>query len=522
MEQINGNGHNGNGNGNGAKPPASMVKEFVAILFRRRKLMRKVFLWSALGALVAVLLFGILYESDMEILVRNDMIEPAVTPDANPRASSSNSDATLTINSEVELLMSQDVLNEVVRRCPMLVHGTGPVGQAVDKVTSLIPGYSESEFANAVNKLSSKLEITAVKDAYNIQVAYTANDPVKSGCVMANLANIYMAKHMAVNRPPKLFDFFAQQTEDYRKKLLKSEKDLLDFADKQDAVLAGTQAQIAVQQGSQFLASLRSTEQQIQQTQEQINALQGQQAALPPRIETSDKSADNMNLLSNLKNTLNTLQNQKEDFLFKYDPNYRLVQDVEKQIAQTNSYIAQQDKEPTHEWTTDNNPAYQWVVQQLAQSRTQLPTLQAQAGAIEKTVSAYKQEAAAYNKKGTTADDLQREVKAAETNYLLYLGKREQARIQDMMDARRVLNVVLDEAPTWPAVPTFSPFLLTTLSFLLAGFISLGTALVVDYLDPSFRTPDEVKEFLDIPVFASIPENGHHEPVAAVTSKNGH
>src|SRR5439155_20002233 len=48
MEQINGNGHNGNGNGNGAKPPASMVKEFVAILFRRRKLMRKVFLWSAL------------------------------------------------------------------------------------------------------------------------------------------------------------------------------------------------------------------------------------------------------------------------------------------------------------------------------------------------------------------------------------------------------------------------------------------------------------------------------------------
>src|SRR5258708_6087516 len=123
MEQINGNGHNGTGNGNGAKPPASMVKEFVAILFRRRKLMRKVFLWSALGALVAVLLFGILYESDMEILVRNDMIEPAVTPDANPRASSSNSDATLTINSEVELLMSQDVLNEVVRRCPMLVHG---------------------------------------------------------------------------------------------------------------------------------------------------------------------------------------------------------------------------------------------------------------------------------------------------------------------------------------------------------------------------------------------------------------
>src|SRR5689334_20555563 len=102
MAEIRENG-NGNGNNGNVKGPGSMVKEFVAILFRRRKLMRKVFLWSALGALIAVLLFGIAYESDMEILVRNDMIEPAITPDANPRASSSGSDATLTINSEVEL-----------------------------------------------------------------------------------------------------------------------------------------------------------------------------------------------------------------------------------------------------------------------------------------------------------------------------------------------------------------------------------------------------------------------------------
>jgi uncharacterized protein involved in exopolysaccharide biosynthesis len=525
MEDLNGNGQNGNGSGNakGVKPPASMVKEFVAVLFRRRKLMRKVFLWSTLGALVAVLLFGILYESDMEILVRSDMVEPAVTPDANPRASSSSSDATLAINSEVELLMSNDVLTDVVKRCPMLVHGDGPLGRAVEKVTSVIPGYADSQFADAVKKLSSKLEITAVKDAYNIQVSYTANDPAKSGCVMANLANIYLAKHLAVNRPPKLYNFFAQQTEDYRKKLMKSEKDLLDFADKQDAVMAGTQAQIAVQQGSQFVASLRNTNAQIEQVREQINALESEKASVPHRIMTETKAADNINLLSNLKNTLNTLQNQRADYLFRYDENYRLVQDVDKQIAQTTSYLREQDKQPTSETTQDINPAYQWVDTQLTESKAQLPTLQAAAAAIAKNVNTYHREAADYNRKSTTQDDLQREVKAAETNYLLYLGKREQARIQDMMDSRRVLNVVLDESPTWPAIPTFSPLLLITLCFMLAGFLALGTALVADYLDPSFRTPDEVREFLDIPVFASIPENGHHVPVGTVTTtKNGY
>ena len=161
------------------------------------------------------------------------------------------------------------------------------------------------------------------------------------------------------------------------------------------------------------------------------------------------------------------------------------------------------------------------MVQQLAQSRSQLPALQAEAGAIARNVRAYRDEAQTFNKKGVTQDDLQREVKTAEANYLLYLGKREQARIQDMLDARRVLNVVLDETPTWPALPTFSPLLLISLSFLLAGFVALGLALVADYLDPSFHTPDEVKEFLNIPVFVSIPDNGHHVPVEKVT-KNGY
>jgi uncharacterized protein involved in exopolysaccharide biosynthesis len=197
------------------------------------------------------------------------------------------------------------------------------------------------------------------------------------------------------------------------------------------------------------------------------------------------------------------------------------VQDVEKQIAQTQDFLVKQHKDLTAEATQDNNPTYQWVVQQLAQSKAQLPSLQAEASAIRKNINSYHEEAASYNKKGMTQDDLLREVKAAESNYLLYLGKREQARIQDMLDSRRVLNVVLDEAPTWPAIPTFSAFLLITLSFMLAGFLSLGVALIADYLDPSFRTPDEVREFLDIPVFASIPENGHHVPVGTVsTHKN--
>ncbi len=48
------------------------------------------------------------------------------------------------------------------------------------------------------------------------------------------------------------------------------------------------------------------------------------------------------------------------------------------------------------------------------------------------------------------SEDLQREVKAAEENYLLYLQKREEARIADALDKSHILNVAIAEPPNGP------------------------------------------------------------------------
>jgi hypothetical protein len=41
---------------------------------------------------------------------------------------------------------------------------------------------------------------------------------------------------------------------------------------------------------------------------------------------------------------------------------------------------------------------------------------------------------------------------------------------------------------------------------LLACLVSPGIAFAVDYFDPSLRTPDEVRDALQIPVFAALPK----------------
>jgi len=224
-----------------------------------------------------------------------------------------------------------------------------------------------------------------------------------------------------------------------------------------------------------------------------------------------------------LKQSLNSLELQRTDLVSKYDPTYRLVQEVDTKIQQTKEAIAKEEKLPLTDDTTDQNPVYQWADSQIASAQADVASYSAQVSANKTIVEAYHDQAVAYDQKGITQTDLAREVSAAEANYLLYLGKRENARIQDMLDERRILNVIIAEPPTNPEQILYSPVLLISLALLFGAFIAAGAALIADYLDPSFRTPDEVREFLEVPVFASIPENGFEVPVGStIEPKNNH
>ena len=108
---------------------------------------------------------------------------------------------------------------------------------------------------------------------------------------------------------------------------------------------------------------------------------------------------------------------------------------------------------------------------------------------------------------GAAQENLLREVKEAEGNDLLYKQKREEARIGDALDRQRIVNVAIAEAATVPALPAHPHWALTLLlGILLACLVSPGVAFAVDYFDPSLRTPDELRDVLQIPVLAALPK----------------
>jgi len=107
---------------------------------------------------------------------------------------------------------------------------------------------------------------------------------------------------------------------------------------------------------------------------------------------------------------------------------------------------------------------------------------------------------------------LLRNAKADEENFLLYQRKREEARIGDALDERRILNVAVIEPPAAPALPMHSMMFWLAVSLGLAVPASIGAGFTAEYLDPTIRTPDEADHLLEAPILAWLPEPENPAP----------
>jgi uncharacterized protein involved in exopolysaccharide biosynthesis len=470
------------------------LRDVVAPVFRHRRLVAVSFLGIFLGSIIATLVLPKQYEAEMKILVKRERVDPSLTSGRTtviePRSDVSEEQ----VQSEVELLQSRDLLENVVKGCRLVQAGNGQD----DRETSI-------SLARAVRNLQKALRVEPLKKTNLISVTYRSRDPELAAHVLNTLSNLYLEKHLAVHRLPGAFDFFQKQTERYRNELTANEEHLVRFNGETGLVLPELEKEIALRKQSEFDAALRQTRADIAETSQRISALEAQMVTTSPRITTQERTSDNPVLQQQMKSTLLTLELKRTELLSKFAPEYPLVREVDKQIAQTQAAIAAAEQSPVHEQTTDRDTTYAWLDEELAKNRAQLIALRARADALAPVVQTYQIKTRGLDEKGATQEDLVRTAKAAEQNYLLYLQKQEEARISDALDRNRIVNVAIAEAATVPALPTHSTLFTLLLGGLLATCLSLAAAYFANYLDPAFRTPQELYNTLNIPVLAAVP-----------------
>jgi len=477
------------------------LRDVTAVLFRQKR----VLLISFVVIILLVVLSGALtpsYKAEMKILVRRERVDPVVTSEPNAPPQVVQEEITESeLNSEVELLNSQDLLRKVVvlNHLDSKQHSWREMfGKASEEVN----------IARAVRQLAKGLKAEPLRKTNMILVSYDSSDPDLAARVLNSLASLYLEKHLQVHRPAGEFGFFDRETEQLRKNLSSAETSLTDFTREQGVVSAQLERDLTLQKASELEASLTQTQAAIAETEQRIRTLEQQAASTPPRLTTQIRTADNPQLLQQMKSSLLALELKRTELLSKFEPTYRPVVELEQQISETLAAIAGEKNAPVRDETSDQNPVFDWVKSELAKAHADLSGLKARAATIQTALAKYRGNARALQQAAIAQQDLQQTVKTQEENYLLYQRKEEESRINDALDRGGILNVAIADQPTVPALPARSFLFYGLVGVLLATTGSIGLAFTSDFLDPSFRTPDEVSSFLDSPVLASIPRNG--------------
>jgi len=486
--------------------PHLTLRDILRPLFRHRLVVLLTFCSVLLISIVVAWFWASHYwVATMQVVIARDRIDPAVT--AQPTAAVQESNKLVSIDdvtSEGILLQGTDMLREVAQVC-QLVNANSSSWSRFDSRTPEVRQAAALE--SATKALAGSIKVGFQKTSRVIEVQYgSSRSPETAACVLRTLGKLYLQKHLKLQRPAGALEFFAQETDKYERALNQSETQLVNFSRAEglaapEILRASLAQQLVTAQGN-----LHETRQRISADLERLANLKNQLSQTPPRSSTAETSVAANYLLEQLHTALLASQLKRTQLLLKYEPSYPLVKEVDEEIAETNRAIADAEQAKYVNTTTDRDPTFEYLRQDQAKTEADLASDQAKATALRSSIQEMQLQVVDWDAKAIQQAALKREAKANEDNYLLYLTKREQERTSDALDDRRIANVAIAVPAEIPVLPARTPMSVIFGGFWVAFVLAIAAGYLTELIDPSFRTPSEVEETLNIPILAAVPK----------------
>jgi len=483
---------------------ALSLRDALSPIFRHKRLVIGVFASVFIcSILIAWFWVSKYYVARMQVLVEQTRSDPTISAGQNAAVVTNRAPSADVVSSEIALLQGQDMMRQVAQTC-------GFAERSSWMSDIFLPSDPERRRAAKLEKAAFsvgkavKAEAEKGSDVINVRFG-SIGSPETPACVLQNLGKLYLSKRLLLRRPVGTSNFFAEQTEKYNRDLTEVETKLANFGREQGVAAPDAMRPFLAQQVAMSGAALHTTEQAIAADEARLASLEKQLQETPERIVTQQTTNAANSLLQNLEASLLESQVKRTQLLVKFNDSYPLVREADEEIAQTQAAIAHAKQMIYKNETTDRDPTREFLRQDYAHTQADLVSQKAAAAATTNSLKSLRLQMNDLDAKAVKQGSLLRQAKADESNYLLYLTKREQERTSDALDERRIADVAIAVPPVVPALPAINPFTFAMLGFLFALIAGASSGFIVEYIDSSFRSPEEVTKTLNIPVLASVP-----------------
>ncbi|HKS42819.1 MAG TPA: polysaccharide biosynthesis tyrosine autokinase [Blastocatellia bacterium] len=331
-----------------------------------------------------------------------------------------------------------------------------------------------------VGIIAGGLEVEQIKDTRALKVTYTHTDPDISAAIANGVAQTFIDSSFR-SRTEKFTnasDWLDRTTRELKAKVQQAEQALADYTRSHNIFSTEGKETLTTEKLSRLheQATRAETERILKQSvYEEVKA--GRAAQLPAAFQDQK--------IAGLRVKLDELQAQSDRLNMKYGPDNPMVIDIKQQVLTTESQIEASRK----------------ALEEKLKSEYELAMRDETS--LKSALNLAKGEAVQQNQDAIQYNILKQEVETNKQMYQDFLQKTNQAKVEV---AQQHNNLRLIQPARVPRAPVGPGRFRTILFGLLLSFAGgIGLAFVLEYLDNSIKSVEDVGRYVRLPALGVIP-----------------
>jgi capsular exopolysaccharide synthesis family protein len=301
----------------------------------------------------------------------------------------------------------------------------------------------------------------------------------------------------------------AKSREEYIRKL----DALRDFKEREKTVNLDSETANFITRISDLEKSMETTRLGLLQGRAAVDNIESQLKRMPKYQKDSEQIKANDMILS-LKQTLRDQYISLAETKTKYKKDHPNVVDIENKIAETRDLMRKEMEKVFSSETISLDPVYRDLTGKAASGYAEMAGFEAQDAAYPIVIRKYKAEMMSIPAKSHEYAQLTLSVTVTQDIYNSLLKSLYQVGIAESIAVSNVYLVETAVAPKRDDSRHLHPSrsINGIIGFLLGVFFGIGAAIVVEYMDDTIKTSDDVKAYKGITYLGSIRKLRKKEP----------
>lgn len=454
------------------------LREYLRVIWKRKYLILLLFVITVVCTYLIANTLDPIYETSTTIMIqKNDSIQNVFSADMFAL----NQDKSTTYRL---MLKTRRIISEVIRELDLR---------------------DENGRYISTNSLQENISVSSISGSDLIEISMTDPNPQQAVEVVTTLVKVFQKENAQINQSAMASAriFIEKQVVEVKKDLEVAEKDLLTYKEEHNVILPAEEIKMNLDNLIEAESLLSTTEVEISSIETSILAIQSEMKNHDEKIIVSTTITDNP-LIQKYQTQLTDLESRISGLKNKFTDRHPEIINLQTQILRVQESLKKVVQKEIVSQTKSTNPIYQSLYQNYIILETDKLAKQAKLASLEQLVQNEKDKLKNLPERELELVRLERVAKVTAEIYTMLITRLEEIKISEAMLTSDIYVVDSAYLPTVPIKPN-KKILVLVFGF-LAILVGLGLTMLIEFMDTTIKTAEEIENLLGVPVIGSIPD----------------